>query len=59
MRKEITRLNEVIGKGWIGKIQSNDKKMINQKGHNLNKECIPQSSMGLDTQKEPKQMEEE
>ena len=54
MRKEIARLNEVIGKGWIGKTQSMTRRMMNQKGHNSSKEGIPQSSMGLDTQKEPR-----
>ena len=32
MRKEIARLNEVIGKWWIGKTQSNDKKYDESKG---------------------------
>ena len=32
MRKEIARLKEVIGKGWIGKTQSNDKKNDESKG---------------------------
>ena len=32
MRKEIARLNEVIGKGWISVTQSNDKKVDESKG---------------------------
>ena len=32
MRKEIARLNEVIGKGWISVTQSNDKKIDESKG---------------------------
>ena len=58
MRKEIARLNEIIEKGWMSVTQFNERRMMNQKGHNLSKEGILQSSMGLDTQKEPKQMEE-
>ena len=58
MRKEIARLNEIIGKGcMINKAQINGKKE-EQKGPDTSKEGIPQSSMGLDTQKEPRQMEE-
>ena len=32
MRKEIARINEVIGKGWISVTQSNDKKVDESKG---------------------------
>ena len=31
MRKEIARLNEIIEKGWMGEIQSNDKKVDESK----------------------------
>ena len=58
MRKEIARLNEIIGKGGWVRPNPMIRRMMNQKGHNSSKEGIPQSSMGLDTQKEPRQMEE-
>ena len=54
MRKKIARLNEIIRKGgWVRPNLMTRRKM-NQKGHNSSKEGIPQSSMGLDTQKEPR-----
>ena len=58
MRKKIARLDEVIGKGWISVTQSNDKKVDESKGPQFKQGRYPQSSMGLDTQKEPRQMEE-
>ena len=59
MKKEIARLNEIIGKGcMVDKAQTNDKKKDEKKDHNTSKEGIPQSRMGLATQKEPRQMEE-
>jgi hypothetical protein len=49
MRKKIARLHEIIEKGCMdGKVQTNDKK-DEQKGHNIRKEGIPQSSMGSTT----------
>ena len=43
--------------GWVRPNQMT-RRMMNQKGHNSSKKGIPQSSMGLDTQKEPREMEE-
>ena len=58
MRKKIARLNEIIEKGGWVRPNLMTRRMMNQKGHNSSKEGIHQSSMGLDTQKEPRQMEE-
>ena len=57
MRKEIARLNKIIGNGgWVRPNPMTRRKM-NQNGHNSSREGIPQSSMGSATQKEPRQME--
>jgi chromosome segregation ATPase len=59
MRKEIARLNEIIGKGCLnGKAQASDKKVNEPKGPQFKQGRHPQSSMGWATQKEPRQMEE-
>jgi hypothetical protein len=49
-RKEIARLNEIIGKACLsGKAQASDKKVNELKGPQFKQEDIPQSSIGLDT----------
>ena len=58
MRKEIARLNEAIEKGWISVTQSNDKKVDESKGPQFKQGRHPSIKYGLDTQKEPRQMEE-
>jgi chromosome segregation ATPase len=57
MRKEIARLNEIIGKGCLSGKAVTRRKMI-QKCLNSSKGDIPQSSMGLGTLQEPKEIEE-
>ena len=47
MRKEIARLNEVIGKWWICKTQSNDKKNDESKGPQFNQGRQPLIKHGL------------
>jgi len=47
MRKEIARLNEVIGKGWISVTQSNDKKVDELKGPQFKQERHPSIKHGL------------
>jgi hypothetical protein len=58
MRKEIERLNEIIGKGYLsGKAQVSHKKVDEPKKPQF-KEGILQSSLRLDTLQEPRQMKE-
>ena len=48
MRKEIARLNEIIGKGYIdGKVQTNDKKKDEPKGSQYKKGRYPSIKHGL------------
>ena len=47
MRKEIDRLNEVIGKGWISVTQSNDKKVDESKGPQFKQGRHPSIKHGL------------
>ena len=47
MRKEIARLNEVIGKGWISVTQSNDKKNDESKGPQFKQGRHPSIKHGL------------
>ena len=47
MRKEIARLNEVIGKGWISVTQSNDKKVDESKGPQFKQGRHPSIKHGL------------
>ena len=47
MKKEIARLNEIIGKGCMGKAQSNDKK-DESKGPQFKQERHPSIKHGLD-----------
>ena len=47
MRKEIARLNEIIGKGWMGETQSNDKKNDESKGPQFKQERHPSIKHGL------------
>ena len=47
MRKEIARLNEVIGKWWISVTQSNDKKVDESKGPQFKKTMHPSIKHGL------------
>ena len=54
MRKEIARLNEVIGKGWIGKTQSNNKKNDESKGPQFKQGRHPSIKHGLEHTKGPK-----
>ena len=48
MRKEIVRLNEAIGKGWISVTQSNDKKVDESKGPQFKQGRHPSIKYGLD-----------
>ena len=57
MRKGIARLNEIIVKGCMdGKTKNGSKTVEEQKGQNTRMKGIPQSKMGLGTQKELKPM---
>ena len=47
MRKKIARLNEVIGKWWMGEIQSNDKKSDKSKGPQFKQGRHPLIKHGL------------
>ena len=47
MRKEIASLNKVIGKGWIGKTQSNDKKNDESKESQFKQVRHPSIKRGL------------
>ena len=47
MRKEIARLNEIIGKGWMGETQSNDKKNDESKRPQFKQERHPSIKHGL------------
>ena len=47
MKKEIARLNEVIGKGWISVTQSNDKKVDKSKGPQFKQGRHPSIKHGL------------
>ena len=59
MRKEIARLNEIIGKGCLSdKAQVSDKKANDSKVPQFKQGRHPQSSMGLGTLQELRQMEE-
>ena len=54
MRKEIARLNEIIGKWWMGETQSNDKKNDESKGPQFNQGRHPSIKNGLGHTKEAK-----
>ena len=47
MRNEIARLNEIIGKGWMGETQSNDKKNDESKGPQFKQGRHPSIKYGL------------
>ena len=58
MKKEIARLNEVIGKGWMSVTQFNDKKNDESKGPQFKQGRHPSIKYGLNHTKEPRQIEE-
>ena len=47
MRKKIARLNEIIGKGWMGEIQSNEEKNDESKGPQFKQGRHPSIKHGL------------